>query len=176
MSHPIRKPLRLRQHDYRHGAYFVTSCLWIREPRFGEIVEHGLLRPTDAGEMISHLWRAMPNRFPGLVLDDFIVMPDHMHAIAVLTDSAETGVSLGDVMQQFKSLSSRLDGEGVREGIYAPFERRLWQPRFHDHIIRDGEDLDRHRRYIHENPLRWWLHQQAERASAHERDGEDNTR
>ncbi len=68
-----RHALRLRGHDYAQpGAYFVTVCTWGREPVLGDVVD-GEMRPSVAGELVQQAWEALPDRFPGIVLDAFVV-------------------------------------------------------------------------------------------------------
>ncbi|HEU0164747.1 MAG TPA: transposase [Thermomicrobiales bacterium] len=112
---------------------------------------------NDAGQLVTYVWLETLRHFPAVTLDAFVMMPDHMHAILTIGDgSAPASMpTLGNVVQRFKSLTTVLYGKGVRLGIYPPYETRLWQFRYHDHIIRDTDDLASHRRYIESNPLRW---------------------
>ena len=79
-----RRSLRLPDYDYRRdGFYFVTICIDDREPRLGRIVD-GRVEMTEAGRMIEWYWRSLPDRFPNVALDAFVVMPDHVHGIIVI--------------------------------------------------------------------------------------------
>ncbi|MCJ7490835.1 MAG: transposase [Dehalococcoidia bacterium] len=60
-----------------------------------------------------------------------------------------------DVVRRFKSLTAAKYRQGIRDNGWPPFPRRLWQRNYYEHVIRDDEDLDRIRRYVAENPLRW---------------------
>ena len=64
-------------------------------------------------------------------------------------------LSLPDVVQRFKSLTTAKYREGVRQSDWRPFAGQLWQRNYYEHVIRDEEELDRVRQYITENPLRW---------------------
>ncbi len=64
-------------------------------------------------------------------------------------------LSLGDVMHRFKTMTTKLYADGVREAQWPPFHRRLWQRDYFEHIIRDASALQRIRSYIERNPLRW---------------------
>ena len=78
---------RLRGHDYRHGAYFVTLCTLGRSHLFGKIVGAGpdaRMEPNTAGRMALDEWHALPDHFPHLRLDAVQLMPDHLHAILIL--------------------------------------------------------------------------------------------
>jgi REP element-mobilizing transposase RayT len=134
-----------------------------REPRFGTVRE-GILVLSDAGLLVRYVWLETSGSFPGVILDEFVVMPDHMHAILRLGDGRrlDEAPTLGAVIQRFKSLTTRLYGEGVRREIYPPYDRRLWQERYHDHIIRDLDDLMLRRAYIAASPRRWQARQDEE--------------
>lgn len=79
-----RKSIRLRGYDYSQpGEYFVTMCTKDREPLFGEI-ENGKMRVNEAGEIAVKCWEEMPEHLPGILLDELVVMPDHLHGIVVV--------------------------------------------------------------------------------------------
>lgn len=78
-----RRSIRLKGYDYAGaGAYFVTICAHNRECLFGKIVD-GKMVLNDAGRMVETVWDQLPIRFPHLELDEFIVMPNHIHGILV---------------------------------------------------------------------------------------------
>jgi REP element-mobilizing transposase RayT len=111
---------------------------------------------NDAGRRIDALWTSIPDRHPGVLLDVYIVMPNHLHGIVVLgTDPQALPPSLSVIVGQFKSLSMAMYGHGVRQGMYPPFDRSLWQRGFHDHIVRNDRSLEELRVYIEGNPGRW---------------------
>jgi REP element-mobilizing transposase RayT len=64
-------------------------------------------------------------------------------------------MSLGDVVHRFKTMTTKRYADGVKQAGWATFRGRLWQRNYYEHIIRDEPALDRIRRYIDENPLRW---------------------
>ncbi len=73
-----RRSIRLNGYDYaRAGAYFVTCCVQNRENLFGDIVD-GQMRLNDAGRMIETVWRNLPDFYPGVDTDAFIVMPTRL--------------------------------------------------------------------------------------------------
>lgn len=153
----VRKPLRARDHDYADaGLYFVTICVHHMGTRFGTVDSTGVVL-NDAGCEIAALWAGIPERYPGIELDVYVVMPNHLHGIVILgTDLDSTPPSLSVIVGQFKSGSMAAYGRGVRAGSYPPFDRSLWQRGFHDHIVRNEQSLDEVRRYILGNPARWW--------------------
>ena len=81
-----RRSIRLREYDYSSaGACFVTICTFQREYLFGEVVE-GEMRLNDAGVAAVECWQGIPDHFPHVELDEFVVMPNHIHAIIVMND------------------------------------------------------------------------------------------
>ena len=85
-----RRSIRLRGYDYSQaGAYFVTICAQNREFLFGEIVD-GEMQLNDAGTMIVRWWDELSNKFPTFDPDAFVVMPNHLHCIVVITDVGAT--------------------------------------------------------------------------------------
>ncbi len=152
-----RKRLRLPEDDYRTpGYYFVTIYLENRRPLFGRLEQETVFL-TGAGEMISNTWQSLAERFHSVSLDAYIVMPDHLHGILFFdTLNAEKDMTfLGTVIGAFKSLTTNQYIAGVKEEAWPRFEGRLWQFRFHEHVIRDQKDLESRRVYIERNPSRW---------------------
>ena len=81
-----RRSIRLQGFDYgRPGAYFVTICSQNGEPLFGEIV-NGEMQINEYGLIVWNPWEDLPRHYSNLVLDAFVVMPNHVHAIIVLVD------------------------------------------------------------------------------------------
>ena len=109
--------------------------------------------------MAAGIWRELATRFPGTVLDAFVLMPNHLHAILTLSvpdNPAFDGLpSLSDVVGWFKTMTTRRYAQGVRDHGWAPFERHLWQPSFYDHIVHGEAGMERQRRYIDANPAAW---------------------
>lgn len=103
--------------------------------------------------MVREEWTALPNRFVRLELDEFVVMPDHLHGIVTVPESSE--FALTDVIRAFKSLTTLRYIHGVREEGWPPFERQLWQRSFHDRGVRDEQALREMREYIRTNPVCW---------------------
>ena len=170
---PKRKPTRLKDFDYSTpGAYFVTICTRDRKHIFSEIVipnaattevtnsavgeglappEYGVkLKPC--GEVVQEQLRSLETRFSSVTIEDYIIMPDHIHAILFLHEragGASPSPTLDGVLCAFKSLTSRICKQ--RYGIEKIFQRSSAE-----HIIRDREDYETRRKYIYENPMRWY--------------------
>jgi putative transposase len=76
-----RQSIRLRGYDYSQpGAYFITVCTHQRQPLFGHITD-GIMHRNTAGAMVDFIWRDLPRHYPGIVMGEHIVMPDHFHGI-----------------------------------------------------------------------------------------------
>ena len=118
---PRRKPQRIDGFDYAQpGTYFVTICTTNRVCSFGR-VHDGVVELSPAGCEVSAAWQALPERFPSIELDAFVVMPNHVHGIVSIR--APGGPSLGQVMRAFKSLSA----ERMR-AMRGLADRAMWQP------------------------------------------------
>jgi REP element-mobilizing transposase RayT len=115
-----RRSIRLRGYDYSHpGAYAVTVCTHLKRPVFGEIVE-GEMVLNDAGQMVQETWEQMPSHYPDCGLDAFVVMPNHVHGIILITATtgqargpAPTSMSLQDLVHRFKSLTTARYRQGI---------------------------------------------------------------
>lgn len=146
---------RLRGWDYRWaGIYAVTICVQGRVCCLGEVVEADVaLSPF--GVIVAEEWLAIPHTHPQVALDEWIVMPDHVHGILIFQgedrpvpqDGLPAG-SLGAVVGQFKKRATKR----IRLRRRPEFS---WQDRFFDQILRNNEDLELYRAYIRENPGRW---------------------
>ncbi len=141
-----RKRLRWRGFDYRSsGAYFVTLVTFRRERLLSRVVR-GQVMLTPAGRLVLGCWREIPQHCPGVALDWFVIMPDHVHGILVLADPVLT---LGQVVNLFKgAATTAIRAAGDRIGS-------VWQRGFHDRVIRDVAEWHSIRRYIRDNPQRW---------------------
>lgn len=164
-SYDARHSLRLQNYDYAQaGMYFVTICTFQRAHVLGQMREDAV-NLNAIGHMVHEVWAALPARYLGVDIGDFIVMPNHVHGIVVLTESGEGGqargpdptMSLPQVIHRFKSFTtSRYRAMNADQPPNVE-SRKLWQRSCHDHIIRDDSDLTRIRQYIHDNPLQWHL-------------------
>ncbi|MBW4641900.1 MAG: transposase [Goleter apudmare HA4340-LM2] len=86
-----RQSIRLRGYDYSQpGAYFITICTQHHECCLGEII-NGDMKFTVRGAIAFRLWLQIPDHFPNVELDEFIIMPNHIHGIIVITDKLTDG-------------------------------------------------------------------------------------
>ncbi len=143
-----RRSIRLVGYDYAQaGAYFVTVCSRDRSL---------LLDNPQVVNVVRDVWQSLVNRLPAISLDEFVIMPNHVHGIIVLQDRGvvraqqASAPTLGKVLRTFKSLSA-IEANRVLGRSRLPF----WQRNYYEHVIRNEDDFDRVRQYIRDNPLKW---------------------
>jgi len=154
---PKRKSQRLKGYDYSHNnAYFITICAQNRCNLFGEITD-ATITINKAGEMVSERLLNISNA-PGVTIDKYVIMPNHIHMIVRISDNGTTQGSfptVSELVQRFKTITTKLYVDGVKDGSYAPFDKKIWQKSFYDHVIRNEDDYLRIWQYIDENPIKW---------------------
>lgn len=158
-----RRSIRLKDYDYRaEGAYFVTLCVQDRVCLFGEIGQDAM-HLNAIRQAVEECWHWLPQRYPYVVRDEWVVMPNHLHGILVITEDDPipqhgTGNSkpaikrktLGRLIGAFKTVSTKQ--VNVLRGTPAA---RLWQRDFYDRVIRNERELNTIRDYIYFNPANW---------------------
>lgn len=163
-----RHSIRLKGYDYsKAGAYFVTVCAWNRECLFGDVAG-GEIRLNEYGTVVVEEWQRSGTIRKEIVLDVFVVMPNHIHGIIMISDDNHGSVgvtgrsplqirphgpskrSLGSFFAGFKSSVTKRINE-LRDNPECP----VWQRNYYDHVIRTEDSLNRIRDYIHYNPARW---------------------
>ena len=169
---PDRRSIRLMGYDYsRPGAYFVTLCVHERVNLFG-IVQDGAVQLNDLGQVVEDEWRRSAELRPGVTIDHFVIMPNHLHGLLILEQGRGTprvpvdptgtrpkastafgkpiSGSLSTIVGQFKaSASSRINMIRGSRGA------RVWQRNFYERIIRNERALRELRQYIAQNPSNW---------------------
>lgn len=155
-----RRSIRLSTHDYAANAtYFLTLCTHRRAALFGSIV-NGVVRLSTVGTIVRDLWIQTAEMRPGVVLDAFVIMPNHMHAIVAIPEAERQASPAALLRRAPESLGSLVAGfkasctSDVRRLLGTP-QGRLWQRNYYERVIRNGRSLDRIRRYIAANPARW---------------------
>ena len=146
---PIRKNLRLKHYDYtKPGAYFVTICCAERQCMLGKVCDDDVI-PSEVGRLVSVHWLHIEERFPSVQLDAFVLMPNHVHGVLLLTDAGamNRAPTLGEVVRSFKASVTRA-ANGL---VSMPF----WQRGFHERVVRNEGELSRVREYIANNPRQW---------------------
>ena len=157
--------------------YYLTICTHNRQCFFGDITGEEM-RLHDAGiAAVANCWDEIPKHFPNVLLDQCIVMPNHVHGIIVITESvganddsgANDYVGANDyspprtTQPQRKCGTSKTIGSivrGFKIGVTKWFQENhapqtVWQRNYYEHIIRDDDDLNRIREYIINNPMNW---------------------
>ncbi len=148
---PSRKCPRLPDYDYsQSGAYFITICTHDRLSLFGNVID-GQVALSEIGEVLEQCWYGLPTHYPGIVLDEFVIMPNHFHGIVVIeTIGPKKSASVSEIIGMFKSFAVRR----MRDDRLATPEA-IWQRGFHDHVIRSDKSLQAIREYIVNNPVNW---------------------
>ena len=158
-----RRSIRLKGYDYcQVGAYFVTIVTQDRVCLFGAVVD-GEMRLNDAGRMVAQCWQQIPAHFPHVELDEFVMMPNHVHGIIIVVGARHAvplperfgkpvSGSLPTIIRSFKSAATKRINE-----LRGTTGTRVWQRNYYEHIIRDEQSWDRIREYIVNNPLQWEL-------------------
>ncbi len=175
-----RQSLRLPTYDYsQSGAYFVTLCAFERKDLFGNI-KNGAMLLNEYGKIVADEWVKSSVIRTEIVLDEWVIMPNHFHAIVWIRDSAGAhGVRpcihavrpcihtrgarraplRAPLRREPRSVSSLIAGfkSAVTKHIYAIRNDTLpvWQRNYYERIIRSERELFAVRRYIVENPLKW---------------------
>ncbi|HMU63804.1 MAG TPA: hypothetical protein PKD35_03870 [Nitrosomonas sp.] len=173
-----RKSIRLQGYDYSQaGLYFITVCTHNRVPLFGEIVD-GVMALNTAGQIVEKCWCAIPEHFPQVTLDEFVVMPNHVHGIITIgennvgaNDVRANNVRANDYLPQpsneiprsLQHGTSRTIGSMVRGfkiGVTRWFRantdiHKVWQRNYYEHIIRNEDSYLKIADYIQTNPQRW---------------------
>ncbi|MDF5723751.1 MAG: hypothetical protein PUP91_25460 [Rhizonema sp. PD37] len=180
-----RRSIRLKGYDYSQpGAYFITICTHQRECLFGEIL-NGQMQLNNFGRIIQLHWGNLQKHHLHIKLDEFVVMPNHLHGIIILFNEIQMFVGAGlnatFTSQTEKTIikpaptaanigkSINYQQKGIPEILrgFKTFSARqinnilcqqgvpLWQRNYYEHIIRNESELNRIREYIVNNPQKW---------------------
>ena len=167
---------RYRGYDYSSpGKYFITICTKNKIRYFGKIENRKMIL-SELGIIAEKFWREIPGHFPNIKLDEFIIMPDHIHGILIINgdyfvQAPKLGASnppvqapkFGASIENIESRNPFWKSNSIGS-IINQFKRICtitiktrgfdfaWQPRYYDHIIRTRIELYRIRKYIRENP------------------------
>jgi REP element-mobilizing transposase RayT len=163
--------IRRKGHDYTSpGTYFITINTDAKISWFGSVA-NGIMRLSPIGEIVREEWLKAENLRDNIKLDEWIIMPNHIHGIIKINESpvktARWAVSpkikdninhsrtttlksnsIGSIIGQFKSVCTKK----IRNRGFRYFK---WQNRYYDHIIRNEKELHKIRSYIRLNPKRW---------------------
>ncbi len=169
--------IRLSGHDYSSpGWYFITVCTRGRYPWFGYI-HNGIMCVNDFGSLVYRYWYDIPNHYDHVILDTFIVMPDHIHGILRIVNKrhndfcrdAINRVSTEGISSNSggitKHMNPMITGKSL-SNIVRTYKARItfnihtmgndefaWQPNYYERIIRSERELYATRQYIRNNPV-----------------------
>jgi REP element-mobilizing transposase RayT len=165
-----RRCIRLKDYDYsQSGAYFITLCTHNWKCIFGHIVDE-MMRLNHIGRIVAEEWMRSAEIRHEVMLDAWVVMPNHVHAIVVIANGCRgdrpvaptpkapsrpigpAPKSLSSLVAGFKSAAAKRVNE-LRGTAGQP----LWQRNYYEHIIRNENECRLIRKYIHDNPLKWAL-------------------
>lgn len=155
-----RKPNRFKNYDYScPGYYFVTICVYKMQSVFG-IIENEKIKLNNYGRIVERNLNQIPNIFKEIEIDEFIIMPNHVHGVIIIdvvdanfaSTTDRTKMLLSKVIQQYKrSCTIEIKKNGL-------FDFK-WQRSFYERIIRNENELLNIRKYIRNNPLNWSLNE-----------------
>jgi REP element-mobilizing transposase RayT len=127
---------------------------------------------NDAGMIVEKLWQEIQDDFANIILHEYIIMPNHLHGIIEIIvgadsisalpepiwadmESAPTLANIPAIVQSFKRHTTLQYIKMVKNGTLPPFNKRVWQRNYYEHIIRDDVDYERVATYTLNNPLTW---------------------
>jgi len=152
--------------DYgSHGLYFVTICTKDRARYFGEIIESAetqsiaSLQATSIGNIAHENWLKIPKYHPYVELDEFVVMPDHLHGILFINKPDKIEWQVSKFGPQRNNLASIVRGykSSVKQYTTVNNVDFEWQPKYYDRVIRDEREYINIKGYIYENVDNWFL-------------------
>lgn len=162
-------PARLNGWDYgSHGLYFITICTKDRVRYFGEIEEINdysetrsivSLRETEIGTIAFDNWLKIPKYSPFVELDEFVIMPDHIHGILFINKPGKIDWQPNQFGAQSKNLASIIRGYKSSVTQYAALNGMsfAWQAGYYDRVIRNEKEYLNIQQYIYNNPEQWLL-------------------
>jgi putative transposase len=167
------KSLRKINYNYSSiGSYFITICTQNKHKYFGNIMNCEM-KLNDIGQIASKFWLEIPKHFSNVMLDEFIVMPDHIHGIIIIVKPVETlhrNVSTRQINQPRNQFMSKISPKPnslstiirsyksacTREiNKYHSSIKFSWQSRYYDRIIRNHYEFLNVQKYIYNNPVNW---------------------
>ena len=156
---PIRKNTRAKNYDYSStGAYFITICTENRKHVLSRIVGGDVLDAPKTvqllpyGKVADKYLIQLNSFYNHIKVERYVIMPNHVHMILIVLNDGASRTSpptkqhshVSQFVSTFKRFCNKECGT------------KLWQTSFYDHIIRNRQDHEEIRKYIHENPIRWY--------------------
>ncbi len=176
---PYRHSIRLENYDYsQYGAYFITICTYKKKEIFGKIVD-GKMILNEYGEIVLKVWNTISEHFENIELDQFVIMPNHIHGIIIINEHVgaihELPVQKAVGLSTQKSLNSARNRRVERRKMLLPkivgffkmnvsklihlkgITNAVWHRNYYEHVICKEHELNKIREYIFNNPLKWEL-------------------
>ena len=154
---PKRKQIRLKDYDYsQNGYYFITICTKNRQPLFWDTVGADIIRPhlSEYGKIVNTAINAIPQHYPNMEIDEFVIMPDHIHLILQISNDERNGRIISAPTKTIMTVIGQMKRWVSKEIGFS-----VWQKSYFEHIIRDEKDYIAKAEYILNNPLKWELEQ-----------------
>ena len=149
------KSLRNRNINYRSGWWSVSIQVAKNKSIFGVIVGARVVLNA-LGRAVEEYWRSLPTKYPELELFDFVVMPNHFHALLRIHFAPTNREHhLGFLMSRFKGGTSFIYGKMRRAGDVEDIGDGLWQRDYWDDLITSEAEFKGWQKYIRENPANW---------------------
>lgn len=161
--------LRAQWWDYSNaGTYFITICTKDRNPFFGNVLNEKV-ELSEVGEIVFEEWLKTKDLRSKMKVElhNFVVMPDHFHALLIIGITEFNGLNAsidecGNIRNnQFKSQSNNLGSlvRGFKSAVTMKCKLSglsfSWQSRYYDLIVRSPEQFENVQKYILENPAKW---------------------
>ena len=159
---PSRRPNRLEEYDYSQaGAYFVTVCIQDRKQILSVIpAGDGFPIPKLCGQIAQRIIQKIPEKYPCVTVDHYVIMPDHIHLLLRIKNSENGGTgnpspTVGNIMGWYKYQTTKQ----INLAKNTPGER-VFQRSYYDHVIRNQQDYNEAWEYIENNPRKWGIMKQ----------------
>lgn len=151
MSNPLRNP----NINYADGWFFVTMQVAKNKTIFG-VITNDRCELNELGRQIGSAWEGMFARHPEAYRDEYVVMPNHFHAVIRIHPRPDNKPNhLSYLLQGFKSFSTHVYHGRARAGQCPDIGTRLWLSSYYDNLITSRRELENIRAYIRNNPSRW---------------------
>ncbi len=142
-----RKPNRLKNYNYSlNGLYFITICTQDKKCTLSDA--NNPITLTGLGTIVKEKIETIEEKYKGVVLDKYVIMPNHIHLILKITNNewrAMLAATISRVIQHFKGAITKQTGQ------------KVFQRSFHDHVIRNEKSYLEILKYVEENQMKWEL-------------------
>ena len=151
----FHKPLRNKNIDYRKGQFFVTIQVAHNKSVLGAIAGERVIL-NELGRSVQAVLEGLPLKYPELELGEYVVMPNHIHAIFTIHPCDTNKENhLGFLVGRFKGTAAFVYGKLKRAGKVPDIGEHLWQCDYWDDLISSKEEYCAYAHYIRNNPKNW---------------------